>query len=129
MTIAEMTVAEVAPVKAATTKGILSALTALNGVNTAVCVGRDGFEIDSSGPVNTNIGAMVSSELGAVERIGEGFYVGTLSRVIMEYADGFVVVTSVGSDFILLVAAEENSNLRNVLMQVERQKRELETIL
>jgi predicted regulator of Ras-like GTPase activity (Roadblock/LC7/MglB family) len=97
MIISEITTAETSKIKS-----ILSTLTSLNGVNTAVCAGRDEFEIDSSGLANTDvntIGAMVSPGVGAAECVGKMLCVGTLSLTVIECTSSFVVIVSVGSDF------------------------------
>ena len=116
----------------ATTKQILTALTTINGINTAVCVGRDGFVIDSSAPMNTDvdaIGAMVSTGLGSAESVGKELNVGKLTQAMMEYKDGVIVMTAIGLDAILAVVAQESASLGNVRMQVKKRKRDLEAIL
>jgi len=116
----------------ANTKQILTALTTVDGINTAVCVGRDGFVIDSAASAGTDvdaIGAMVSTGLGSAESVGNELNVGKLTQAMMEYDNGVIVMTAIGVDAILAVVAEDNASLGNVRMQVKKRKRDLEAIL
>ncbi len=116
----------------ANTKNILMALTAVDGIGTAVCVGRDGFVIDAAASPGADvdaIGAMVSTGLGSAESVGKELGVGNLTQAMMEYKNGVIVMTAIGRDAILAVVAEENASLGNVRMQVKKRKRDLEAIL
>ena len=116
----------------ANTRNILAALTAVDGINSAVCVGRDGFVIDAAAAPGADvdaIGAMVSTGLGSAESVGKELGVGALTQAMMEYKDGVIVMTAIGADAILAVVAAESSSLGNVRMQVKKRKRDLEAIL
>ena len=116
----------------ASTKEILTSLTAVDGISTAVCVGRDGFVIDAAAPSGADvdaIGAMVSTGLGSAESVGSELGVGTLTQAMMEYKSGVIVMTAIGADAILAVVAAESASLGNVRIQVKKRKRDLETIL
>lgn len=111
---------------------ILAALVDIQGIDAAVCVGRDGFVIDAvagSGADVDAIGAMVSTGLGSAESVGKELNVGALSQAMMEYADGVIVMTAIGQDAILAVVAANNASLGNVRLQVKKRKRELEQVL
>ncbi len=116
----------------ASTKDILTALTSVDGISSAVCVGRDGFVIDASAAPGADvdaIGAMVSTGLGSAESVGKELGVGGLTQAMMEYKNGVIVMTAIGVDAILAVVAAESSSLGNVRMQVKKRKRDLEAIL
>ncbi|MCK5133767.1 MAG: roadblock/LC7 domain-containing protein [Candidatus Sabulitectum sp.] len=92
----------------ANTKDILNALISVEGIGTAVCVGRDGFVIAAAAGANVDaIGAMVSTGLGSAESVGKELEAGVLTQAMMEYKNGVIVMTSIGADAILAVVAEE----------------------
>ncbi len=113
-------------------KSILDSLSAVDGIDSVVCVGRDGFIIDATAAAGADvdaIGAMVSTGLGSAESVGKELGVGALTQAMMEYKDGVIVMTAIGVDAILAVVASESSSLGNVRIQVKKRKRELEAIL
>ncbi len=57
-------------------------LTTVDGINTAVCVGRGGFVIDSAASAGTDvdaIGAMLSTGLSSAQSLGNELNVGKLT--------------------------------------------------
>ena len=111
---------------------ILTALVQVDGIDAAVCVGRDGFVIDAVAGAGADvdaIGAMVSTGLGSAESVGRELGVGALTQAMMEYANGVIVMTAIGQDAILAVVAASNSSLGNVRLQVRKRKTELEQVL
>lgn len=110
-------------------KEILGELVKVDNVNVAVCVGRDGFVIDaaSSQTADTDaIGAMVSTGMGSAESVGRELGLGVMDQAMMEYQDGIVMMTAIGSEALLAVVANKNANLGNVRLQVRRRVPELE---
>jgi uncharacterized protein len=110
-------------------KEILGQLVKVENVNVAVCVGRDGFVIDaaSSQSADTDaIGAMVSTGMGSAESVGRELGLGVMDQAMMEYNDGIVMMTAIGSEALLAVVANKNANLGNVRLQVRRRVPELE---
>lgn len=110
---------------------ILAELVQAQGINAAVCVGRDGFVIDSVAGAETDvdaIGAMVSTGLGSAESVGKELGVGALTLSMLEYTDGVIVMTAIGEDAILAVVASIDSSLGNVRFQVRKRKKELEEV-
>lgn len=111
---------------------ILAALVEVQGIDAAVCVGRDGFVIDAVAGAEADvdaIGAMVSTGLGSAESIGRELGVGELTQSMMEYTNGVIVMTAIGEDAILAVVATTNASLGNVRLQVRKRKKELKEVL
>jgi predicted regulator of Ras-like GTPase activity (Roadblock/LC7/MglB family) len=110
---------------------ILEDLVKVEGVNVAVCVGRDGFVIESAAVGNADtdaIGAMVSTGLGAVENVGRELGVGRLNQTMSEYDNGIVVMTQIGKDAMLAVVAARDANLGNIRLQVRKRVPDLEKL-
>jgi hypothetical protein len=111
---------------------ILTQLVEVNGIEVAVCVGRDGFVIDaaSTGSSDTEaIGAMVSTGMGSAESVGRELGLEELDQAMMEYKGGIVMMTALGSEALLAVVAAKDANLGNVRLQVRRRAPELEKAL
>ncbi len=111
---------------------ILNALVAVQGIEAAVCVGRDGFVIEAAAAAGSDvdaIGAMVATGLGSAESVGRELNVGGLSQAMMEYDQGVIVMTAIGSDAILAVVAATSASLGNVRLQVRKRRVELEAAL
>jgi predicted regulator of Ras-like GTPase activity (Roadblock/LC7/MglB family) len=114
------------------TSRILKELVEVQGIEVAVCVGRDGFVIDaaSTGNADTDaIGAMVSTGMGSAESVGRELGVGEMAQAMMEYDKGIVVLSALGSDALLAVVASKDANLGNVRLQVKRRSSDLEKTL
>lgn len=112
--------------------GILKELVEVQGIEVAVCVGRDGFVIDaaSTGNADTDaIGAMVSTGMGSAESVGRELGVGEMAQAMLEFDKGIVVMSALGSDALLAVVASKDANLGNVRLQVKRRAPELENAL
>ena len=111
---------------------ILKELVDVQGIDAAVCVGRDGFVIEAaagSGADVDVIGAMVATGLGSAESVGRELNVGALDQAMMEYKQGVIVMTSIGEDAILSVVASTSASLGNVRLQVRKRKKQLMEVL
>ncbi|RME36791.1 MAG: DUF4388 domain-containing protein [Deltaproteobacteria bacterium] len=105
-------------------KELLNELIHVDGINTAVLVGRDGFVIEglvSSGRLDAEaIGAVISTGIGSSEVMGRELQVGQLEQTMVEYDGGIVVVNLVGDNAILAVVADLKTPLGNVRYQVKK---------
>lgn len=110
--------------KMATLRDLLDDLVRIEGINTAVLVGRDGFVIDgiqSGGSLDVeDIGAVISTGIGSSEIMGNELAVGTLSQTMVEFEKGIVLVNLVGDNAILAVVADLKTPLGNVRYQVKK---------
>jgi len=82
----------------------LSELLKVDGVNTAVVVGRDGFVIDgltNGAAMDVEaIGAVISTGVGTAEVMGRELKVGAMSQGMMEYKDGIILMSFLGREAI-----------------------------
>jgi CheY-like chemotaxis protein/predicted regulator of Ras-like GTPase activity (Roadblock/LC7/MglB family) len=119
--------------KMATIKELMQELLKSSGVKTAVVVGRDGFVIDgaSNGAhLDTEtVGAVISAGIGSSEVMGRELNVGVMNQGMMEYDDGLIMMSLVGTDAILAVVAEANVNLGYVRLQIKKRIPEIEKAL
>lgn len=117
----------------ASLKHQLRDMIAVEGITTAVVVGRDGFVIEGI----TNgaqmdieaVGAVISTGIGSAEVMGKNLEVGAMSQGMIEYKDGIIVMSFLGKDAILAVVADLKANLGNVRYQVKKRTPELEAEL
>lgn len=103
---------------------VLAELAKIPGVNGAVLVSRDGFVIEGEaadeGVDLEAVGAVVSAGIGAFEVMGQELNVGSLAQGVIEYANGFIVVTLLGDAAALAIVAELTAHLGNIRHQVKK---------
>lgn len=105
------------------THDILDSIKEVSGINAAVCVGRDGFVIDSASGSDADVemlGATVSTGMGSSETIGRELQVGALSQAMLEYDSGIIMIAGVGQDAILAVLAGTDASLGNIRLQIRK---------
>ena len=112
---------------------LLRELVDIDGVTTAVIVGRDGFVIDgvsNSGRMDAEtVGAVISAGTGSSEVMGRELSVGVMTQGMMEYSDGMIIMTLVGSEAILAVVASPKANLGYVRFQIKKRLPAIEKTL
>ncbi len=102
---------------------ILEEFVAARGIDVAVCVGRDGFVIDSASTGKADIeaiGAMVSAGMGSAESVGRELGLAEMSQTMMEFKGGIIMMTALGKDALLAVVASNDANLGQVRLQVRK---------
>jgi len=108
----------------ATLKDMLQEMISIEGIRTAVLVGRDGFVIEGTsrdGRLNTeDVGAVISTGIGSSEVIGRELKVGVLLQGMFEYSAGVIVMVLVGTDAVLALVADLNTNLGNIRYQLKK---------
>lgn len=117
----------------ATIRKVLEELVTIEGIQTAVLVGRDGFVIeaaDRKGSVDLEtVGAVISTGTRSTEQMGQELKIGGLSQSMVEYKDGLVIMSSIGGEAILAAVADSNANLGYVRYQVKRRMGEITSSL
>lgn len=117
----------------ASLKELLHDLTKVEGIATAVVVGRDGFVIEGATSESSfdieAVGAVISAGIGASERMGKELNVGTMTQGMVEYGDGVLVMGFLGRDAILAVVADLRANLGNIRYQIKKRTPDLEAVL
>ena len=97
--------------------GLLKQFAAIDGVQWAVLADREGFLLDAAGEgvVDAEVAAALSACLTeSSEGLGRELGRGTLHGMILEYAQGMVVLYSVGASALLAIALSEPSALGKV---------------
>jgi predicted regulator of Ras-like GTPase activity (Roadblock/LC7/MglB family) len=96
----------------------------VDGITTAVVVGRDGFVIEGvtgGGRLDTEaVGAVISTGIGSSEVMGRELRLGDMAQAMMEYKDGIIVMTLLGDAAVLAVVADLKANLGNIRFQVKK---------
>jgi len=105
-------------------KELLGELVAIDGIDTAVLVGRDGFVLEgvvSHGDTDVEaVGAVISTGIGSSEVMGMELNVGDLKQNMVEYTNGVIVFNLVGDGAILAVVADLKAPLGNIRYQVKK---------
>lgn len=105
----------------------LREINATDGVHETLVVGRDGFVIEHVGDMNADeVGAILSTAIGAVEAMGRDAAQGTLDGIMAEFEEGTVLLSPVGRDAVLGVVARHDANLGRVRYEVKKRLRDLE---
>lgn len=113
-------------------KDLLSDLTKVEGISTAVVASRDGFVIEgvSGGKGDMEaVGAVISAGVGSSEVMGRELSVGEMTQSMVEYAGGAIVTTFLGTDAVLAIVTDLKANLGNVRYQVKKRAPEIEKAL
>src|SRR5690606_39152600 len=87
---------------------LVRALSARDGVEAVVLLGRDGLVVDSQsarGVDAERLAAVVPLVVGAADDLGEQISRGETTTAVLEYEQGVAIVSPLGSDAILLVLA------------------------
>ena len=112
---------------------LLEELVTVQGIGTAVVVGRDGFVIEGvsqGGQIDTDaVGAVISTGIGSSEVMGRELAVGDMSQAMFEFNDGMIVLALLGYDAILAVVADLKANLGNVRYQLKKRSEAIEKAL
>ncbi len=112
---------------------LLGELMKVQGISSAVVIGRDGFVIDGvvngSGVDLETLGAVVTTGFGSAEVMGRELRIGELAQGMVEYKGGLIVMSHLGAQAVLAVVSDLNANLGNVRFQVKKRLPELERAL
>jgi CheY-like chemotaxis protein/predicted regulator of Ras-like GTPase activity (Roadblock/LC7/MglB family) len=106
-----------APALAMGSAGVLKQFAAIDGVQWAVLADREGFLLDASGEgvVDAEVaGALSACLTESSEGLGRELGRGPLHGMILEYAQGMIVLYSVGASALLAIALAEPSALGKV---------------
>jgi uncharacterized protein len=105
-------------------KDSLGHLLQLDGVKTAVVVGRDGFVIEgttSDGGVDVEaVAAVISTGLAHSELMGKELKLGGMSQGMVEYEKGVLITSALGEFALLCVVCALGSNLGMVRLQIKK---------
>ena len=115
-----------------TIREFTSALRRRPGVNAALVSGRDGLLIDGAADPELDqhdLAARVPSLISEALQLGEAVRLGACSTCIVEFADGYGILTTLGEDSILTVLAAKTAELGPLLFEIRSQRSRLESLL
>jgi predicted regulator of Ras-like GTPase activity (Roadblock/LC7/MglB family) len=102
----------------------LGNLLQVEGVNTAVVVGRDGFVIEgttSVGGIDVEaVAAVISTGLAHSELMGKELKLGGMTQGMVEYEKGVLITSALGEYALLCVVCQIGSNLGMVRLQIKK---------
>ena len=110
---------------------ILAEFTNIDGVHTACLVGRDGFLLDSIARTGIDaemIGAIASSGFGSAESMGTQLGQGELNMTMLEYNEGPVMFSPVGSEAFLVIVADQDTNLGWIRIAIKKNSAKIEQV-
>jgi predicted regulator of Ras-like GTPase activity (Roadblock/LC7/MglB family) len=116
----------------ATLKALLGDLVKVEGIRSAVLIGRDGFVIEGISHANVDmdpVGAVISTSLGASEVMGTELKVGEPVHAMLEYTSGIIFVSYLGSQAVLAIVADVKANLGHIRFLLRRRMPEIERAL
>jgi hypothetical protein len=110
-------------------KQILGEFLSVEGVTTAVVVGRDGFVIESatsSGKMDIDaLGAMASTGIGTSEAMGRELGKGELTQMLVELDKGPIIISPLSKDELIAIVADSTANLGRIRYEVKKNKERL----
>lgn len=116
----------------ATIRDVVQALGQHDGVETVVVLGKDGLTIDATsrnGSDVDGVAALVPSLIDACIKLGEAGARGAFSAGVMEYGDGFVVVSVVTAEALIAVVVRPNTNVGGLLYELRRYRAAIAELL
>jgi predicted regulator of Ras-like GTPase activity (Roadblock/LC7/MglB family) len=114
----------------ANAKQVLNNIIQVEGITSALLVGRDGFVIESAGESKIDIeavGALVTIAFSSYEGMGRELNIGSAVQIMAEFERSMIMAAAIGKDAVLAVVTGANANLGNIRFQVKRYSRELES--
>lgn len=108
----------------------------LNGstadIEASALISVDGLMMESAMPQGMDedrVGAMSAALLSLGERTARELARGSLERVLVQGQDGYVIMTSAGSEAVLTVLAKSNAKLGLIFLDIKRAAKALSQIV
>jgi Uncharacterized distant relative of homeotic protein bithoraxoid len=110
---------------------ILQELIKNAGLEGASLVSADGLPISSvlkPGMEEDRIAAMSAAILSLGERVAEELAKGALEQITIKGSNGYVILTGVGTDAVMVVLADNNAKLGLLLMEIKKAQEKLKQL-
>jgi predicted regulator of Ras-like GTPase activity (Roadblock/LC7/MglB family) len=110
---------------------ILQELIKNTGIEGASLVSADGLPISSvlkPGIEEDRLAAMSAAILSLGERVSEELGKGSLEQITIKGQDGYVIMTGVGTDEVMVVLADNNAKLGLLLMEIKKAQEKLKQL-
>ena len=107
----------------ATIRDVVHELGQRDGVETVIVLGRDGLPIDSfsqNGLDTDGLAALVPSLVGACDRLGQAGTRGAFSAGVIEYGNGFAIVSVITADILFAILVRADTNVGGILYELGR---------
>lgn len=104
----------------------------IDGVDTAVIVGREGLVVDQCSNVKVNtdaLSAMASTSVGMSMTMGVYLDMGICEQVLVELENGPVILLPVGQNEILVVVAQQGANIGRIRYDIRKNKERITAAL
>ncbi len=111
---------------------VLQELIRNTGLEGASLVCADGLPIASvlkPGMEEDRIAAMSAAILSLGERVSEELAKGSLEQITIKGHNGYVILTGVGKDAVMVVLADDNAKLGLLLMEIKKAQDKLKGML
>lgn len=116
----------------ATIRDLVGAIRKREGVEAVVVLGRDGLVIDSqlSGDLAADdVAAHVPSVLTAADELGAAAGREGVTTAVLEYPRGLAIISVLSADALLLVFAQPNPNLGQLLFELRRNREHIAALV
>ena len=113
-------------------RDLVAAIRQREGVEAAVVLGNDGLLIQGEGQPGSDLDVLAAtvpgilsttSELARTARIGE------MDSVVVQTSDGFIVVSVISSDVLLLVLMRFDANIAQLLGELRRNRESIAALV
>ncbi len=111
---------------------VLQELIRNTGLEGASLVSSDGLPVSSvlkPGMEEDRIAAMSAAILSLSERVAEELRKGLLEQITIKGHEGYVVLTGIGQDAVLVVLADNNAKLGLILMEIRKAQDKLKSMI
>ncbi len=116
----------------ATIRDVVRTLGQHDGVETVVVLGRDGLTIDSfaqNGSDADGVAALVPSLIAAAAKLGVAGTRGDFNAGVMEYGNGFVVVSNVTPEALIAIVVRSDTNVGGLLYELRQYRAAIADLL
>jgi uncharacterized protein len=106
-------------------RDLVAAIREREGVEAAVVLGNDGLLIQGEGQPGFDLdvlAATVPSIVSATTELARTARIGEMDSVVVQTSDGFIVVTIVSADAMLLVVLRFDANIAQLLGELRRNR-------
>ena len=115
-----------------TIRDLVTALRQRDGVEAAVVLGRDGLLIDSQTAPTVDadsIAALIPAIIGAADELGAQIGRGSTGTAVLEYQDGFAIVSVLSNEAMLLVLAQSTADTGKLLFELRRHREHIAALM
>lgn len=113
-------------------RDLVEAIRTREGVDAAVILGRDGLLIDSQVAAGIDaeaVAARIPSIVSPADDVGQAVGRGNLTTAILEYEQGYAIVSSISNEALLFVLVQPSTNLAALLHELRRHRASIASLV